>query len=176
MSNQLVGLAVVALLVSFALRRRMRPQPVRPERIGISGALIVLLIGGSLVGTGGRIIGDPVALLLVPVFVAAGAAAGYYLVRTMTFWTDESSGQLWMRGGLLFAAILLATVGLRFGVRDIAYGSIFGPAGAAQGPASHGLLYDLSADLLFLSLGLWTARAVLLLRRHRAHARARAGA
>jgi hypothetical protein len=170
-TSQLFGLALIVVLMGFGMQRRLRPQPVRPQRIAVTGAIIVVVLGISLVGTGGRIIGDPVATALVPVFLAAGAALGYVLVRTMTFWTDPGTGQLWMRGGALFAAILLGTIVLRFGFRAVVYGSPFGPAqpgGGGLGGGS-GLLYDLSADLLFLSLGLWAARAILLVQRHRAH-------
>jgi hypothetical protein len=173
---QLYGLGVMLLLVGLGVVRRMRPQLVRPGRVAVSGVIIVAVVAASLAATGGRVVSDPIALALVPVFVAAGLAAGYYLVRSMTFWTDQA-GRLWMRGGALFVLILLASIAVRLAVRGIAYGSVFGP-GAAVGPAtgftsqssaSHRLLYDLSADLLFLSLGLWGARAYLLVQRYRAH-------
>jgi hypothetical protein len=171
--SQLYGLGFVLLFVGFAVMRRMRPQPVRPQRLMVTGAIIVLLVAFSLVGSGGRIIADPLALVLVPVFAAAGVALGYYLVRTMRFWTDTASGALWMRGGALFALILVGTIAVRFAVRGIAYGTLFGPSGGSgfgpQPSGSRGLLYDLSADLLFLTLGLWAARAYFLIQRHRAH-------
>ena len=175
-TSQLYALAIMALLIGPGVLRRMRPQQVRPGRLLVGGAVIVVVIGLSLVGAGGRIIEDPVALLLIPLFVAAGVALGYYLVRTMTFWSDPATGSLWMRGGALFALILIATVSLRLVVRGLAYGSVLGPPTAAggsllapQATGHQGLLYDLSADLLFLSLGLWLARAYLLVQRHRAH-------
>lgn len=167
-TTQLYTLGFMALMVGFGVMRRMRPQPVRPNRLIVSGVLIVLLIGASLVGAGGAIIGDPVALLLVPIFAAAGVALGYYMVRTMTFWADPATGALWMKGGALFALILVGTIVLRLGVRSVVTGSAFGSGFSA--PSAHGLLYDLSADLLFLSLGLWAARAYFLVQRHRAHA------
>jgi membrane protein CcdC involved in cytochrome C biogenesis len=100
--------------------------------------------------------------------VAAGAALGFILVRTMRFWSDQATGELWMKGGALFALILVATIVLRFGVRAVLTGSLFGSA-SVGGPQQHGFLYDLSADLLFLTLGLWVARAYLVYQRHRAH-------
>jgi hypothetical protein len=175
-TTQLYTLGFVLLFVGFAVVRRMRPQPVRPQRLLIGAAIIVPVLAFSLVGSGGRIIADPVALLLIPVFVAAGVALGYFLVRTMTFWTDPASGTLWMKGGALFALILVATIVVRFGVRVVAYGSAFGSGsfsgsgtGFTQPNAPGSLVYDLTADLLFLSLGLWVARALFLVQRHRAH-------
>jgi len=165
-TTQLYGLAFMALLIGFVVARRMRPQPVRPDRLALGGVAIVAVIGLSLVGTGGSIIGDPVALILIPVFLAAGAALGFYLVRTMTFWADPATGALWMKGGVLFALILVGTIAIRLGVRSVVYGSPFAGGGRS---VPHGFLYDLSADLLFLSLGLWVARAFFVYRRHQAH-------
>ena len=166
-TTQLYSLVFVAVFVGLAVVRRMRPQPVRPGRLAVGGVMITLAIGASLVGTGGSVIGDPLALVLIPLFAAAGVVLGYYLVRTMTFWSDQSTGALWMKGGALFALILVATIAVRFGVRTVVYGSPFG--GGSFGSRPHGLLYDLSADLLFLSLGLWVARAVFLYLRHQQH-------
>jgi hypothetical protein len=170
-ASQLVVLLIVALFLGFVVMRRIRPQPVRPDRL-IRGAVIILVVVGiGLVGTGGGIISDPLALVLVPVFAVAGAALGYFLVRTMTFWTDQDTGTLWMRGGALFAAILVATIVLRFGVRFLLVGSLTSSSPATE----HGFVYDLSADFLFLSLGLWAARAYFIYQRHRQHVGAAAG-
>jgi hypothetical protein len=163
-TGQLVAVAITAVFIGFAVMRRMRPQPVRPDRLLIGGVIIVLVIGFGIVGSGGGIVSDPLALALIPVFLAAGAVLGYYLVRTMTFWADAASGALWMKGGALFALILVGTIVLRFGIRAVIFGSPFAP-----GSGSHGFVYDLSADLLFLSLGLWVARAYFVYQRHRAH-------
>ncbi len=167
--SQLYGLVIMLFFVGLGVIRRIRPQPVRVRRIVIGGVLIVVLVLASLIGTGGRIVSDPVALLLIPVFIAVGVALGYYLVSTMTFWTDQQTGVLWMRGGALFALILVGTIVLRLGVRTVVYGSPFGPSSYGPGTGQRGLLYDLSADLLFLTVGLWGARAFLLYQRRRAH-------
>jgi hypothetical protein len=166
--TQLYGLGMMTLLIGFGVMRRMRPQPLRPNRLIVGGVIIALLVVTSLVGTGAGIVGDPLALVLIPLFVAAGVALGYYLVRTMTFWADPGTGALWMKGGALFALILVGTIVLRLGIRTVIYGSPFGSAGPGRS-VPHGLLYDLSADLLFLTLGLWGARAYFLYQRHRAH-------
>jgi hypothetical protein len=167
-TTQLYGLVFMALMIGFGVMRRMRPQPVRPDRLIFGGVIIVLLLGVSLISTGAGLFGDPLALALIPVFVAAGAGLGYYLVRTMTFWSDPSTGALWMKGGVLFALILVGTIVVRLGIRTVIYGSPFG-SGAPGSSAPHGLLYDLSADLLFLSMGLWVARAWFVYVRHREH-------
>ncbi|MDQ6900313.1 MAG: hypothetical protein M3072_12540 [Candidatus Dormibacteraeota bacterium] len=173
--SQIIGLVMMVFFMGLGLRRRMRPQPLRPGRIAVSGLFIVLLLGSSLAFTGSRILSDPWALLLAPVFLLVGAAVGWYLVRTMKFWTDPGTGALWMQGGLLFALILLGTIAIRFGARALLTGNAFS-GGYGGNPYSdsgysgpHGFLYDLSADFLFLSLGLWVARAGSLLLQYRAH-------
>jgi len=169
--SQLFTLVIVTVVIGLVMARRMRPQPVRPQRIAISGAIIVLLVASSLVGAGRLLVQNPISLLLIPVFVALGVGLGFVLVRTMTFWVDQPTGQLWMKGGVLFAAILIGTIVLRFGIRYIVYGDAFG--GYSSGRAvplspSLALLSDVSADLLFLTLGLWASRAFFLIQRHRA--------
>ncbi len=170
--TQLYVLGVMALIVGIGVMRRVRPQPVRPTRLMVSGAVVAVAVGLGLVGTGGQIMADRVALVLIPVFVAAGVALGYFLVRTMTFWADPATGALWMKGGALFALILVGSILLRLGVRSLATGSLLGPSGGLS-TTPHGLLYDLSGDLLFLTLGLWASRAYLLVQRHRSHVAAR---
>lgn len=164
LNSQLIGVAVMIGVLSLVFWRRMRPQPVQPRRIAISGIIIVVVIAASFIGTGGSLIHDTLAVALAPVFLIAGVGVGLLLVRTMRFWNDPNTGSLWMRGGPLFAIVLVLTLGLRFGARLALTGSMFGPE---PGPSAlhHGFLYDLSADLLLLSLGMWGARAVLLLRR-----------
>jgi hypothetical protein len=167
-TSQLYAVVITALVLGFVVMRRIRPQPVRPNRLLVGGALIILVVAFTLVGVGGSIIGDPLALALVPVFVVAGGLLGVLLVRTMTFWSDPATGELWMRGGAVFALILVGTIVLRIGMRAVLTGNPFG-SGSFNGPQQHSFLYDLSADLLFLTVGLWVVRAFLVYRRHRQH-------
>lgn len=164
--GQLTTIAFIALFVVLGVFRRMRPQQVRPQRVAITGVVIVVVIALSLVGTGGRIIEDPIALALIPVFTAIGIVTGYYLVRTMTFWNDPNTGALWMRGGVVFAVILVASLLLRYGVRLAVFGNLYG-ATPGNLSGAHGLVYDLSADFLFISLGLWASRAFFIVQRYR---------
>ncbi|MDQ6772887.1 MAG: hypothetical protein M3024_07860 [Candidatus Dormibacteraeota bacterium] len=166
--TQLAYAAIFVLVIFFAMRRRMRPQPVRPARLLISGGIIVLVILAGLIPTGGRIFSDPLALALVPVFLLAGIGFGFVLVRTMTFWNDPQTGVLWMKGGAIFASILLATIALRTVGRFLVTGSVDYGSGSATGASPRGgLLYDLAGDLLFLSLGLWASRATFIFLRYR---------
>jgi hypothetical protein len=166
----LLTLAIMLVFVALGVRRRMRPQPVRPNRILLFSLLIVLVVGLSFVSTGAHLIQNPLAVALAPVCLLAGAALGFVLIRTMRFWTDPDTGQLWMAGGALFAIILVGTILLRFGVRYAATGD---PFSAPRPSEAVSPLSILSADLLLVTLGLWVSRAVLLVLRHRQHASAR---
>ena len=166
LQSTLITLVVVVFFMALGVRRRMRPQPVRPNRLLISGAIIVLVIGASFLGTGAHLIENPLGLALMPVCLAAGVLIGYFVVRTMRFWTDRDTGQLWMAGGAAFAIILVGSILLRFGVRYAATGSAFSTPTQAESGSFLGIL---SGDLLLLSLGLWASRAVLLFLRYRQH-------
>ena len=166
MQSTLITLVLVVFFMALGVRRRMRPQPVRPTRLLVSGVIIVLVIGASFVGTGAHAIENPLGLALMPVCLAAGVVIGYFVVRTMRFWTDRDTGQLWMAGGAAFAIILIGTILLRFGVRYAATGNAFSQPTPGE---SGSFLAVLSGDLLLLSLGLWASRAVLLFLRYREH-------
>lgn len=165
----LVGIAFMTFFISLGVARRMRPQPVRQTRILITFVVVLLLVGASIAGTAPHLMTRPLAIVLAPVCLALGAALGFVLVRTMSFWTDADTGQLWMRGGAVFAIVLVATILLRFGVRLALTGSAFGTTGTAalETPTTASIV---STDLLFITIGLWGARAVVLLLRARAHA------
>jgi membrane protein CcdC involved in cytochrome C biogenesis len=164
--SQLLTVLVVAVVFVVVLLRRMRPQPVRPNRLLIRAVLIVVLLGFSLVSTGVGLVHNVLALVLAPVALALGGVLGWVLVRTMTFWTDEGTGELWMKGGAVFAVLLIVVIGLRIGV-TYALGGGNPYAGNAQG--SHGWLTGLTSDLLILSMGLWLSRAGLVYQRYRQH-------
>src|SRR5690348_3159965 len=138
--GRLVPFLLVLVAVGFALMRRMRPQPVRPQRLAVTAFIVVLLLGFAAVGTGVHMLKDVPALLLAPVALAVGCAAGYLLVRHTRFWTRD--GELWMAGGVLFAIVLLLTIVVRVGVR-LAANTQNHPAAVAAG----GFLADLSTDL-----------------------------
>jgi hypothetical protein len=167
-SSQLTGLVITAAIMCLVIWRRMRPQQVGPVRIAISGVIIVLVVAAGFAGTGGALMRDVPALVVAPIFLAAGIALGFLLVRTLSLWTDPDSGEPWMRGGPLFAVILVGTIALRMGARLVTTGSVYGGSPTSVAPA-HSLLYTLSGDLLLLTLGLWAARAFFLLKRLREH-------
>jgi membrane protein CcdC involved in cytochrome C biogenesis len=164
----LVGVAFLMFFVSLGVIRRMRPQPVRQTRILVTFVAILLVVGLSIGGTAPHLLTQPLAIALAPVCLVLGVALGVVLVRTMSFWTDAATGELWMRGGAIFAIVLVGTILLRFAVRLALTGSAFDTTGRAafERPTTASLI---STDLLFITIGLWGARAVVLLLRARAH-------
>ena len=162
---QLYSLIGVAIVVPLVLMRRMRPQPVRPNRLLVRAVVIVALLCFALFSDRRLFLSSGPTLLLAPVALAAGCGLGYLLVRTMAFWTDAQTGELWAKGGVLFLVIVVVTLVLRIGIQTLA-----GPSGRPG--SSGGFLADLSADLILLAMGMWTMRALLLYLRYRQHAAA----
>lgn len=174
MSTPIIGILILAL-IALAVYRRMRPQPVQPRRAAILAAIVVLTSLFSLFGTG-RLVTHPLAIALAVPALAIGAAAGWAMVRSIHFWHDERSGALWMKGGVLYLAVWLGTLILRQGV-NYASGAYSYQAGTtALHHTVNPTLAVLSIDLLFVSMGLWIARATALALRYRAHQRGQAGA
>lgn len=162
--------AVTLVFVGLALYRRTRAQPVKPRQAIVVASVVALLSGLGLVGTG-QAAEQPLELALAPVALALGLGLGLVLMRSIRFWRDERSGALWMRGGVVYVVVWLAVLALRFGVRYTATGTLFASAGTGTPPALHAGWAVLSTDLLFLSVGLWIARAVGLVQRYNAHDR-----
>ncbi|MBV8083620.1 MAG: hypothetical protein JO247_02280 [Chloroflexi bacterium] len=153
---------ITAAILGFVVYRRMQPQPVRASRAVVWGVVIVLLSGLGLLSTGRTHL---LTFAFAPVGLAVGFGLGWYMMSTIHFWRDESTGHLWMRGGALYILIWIACYALRLVVATLSGarpGTFAAPA--ANEPEA---LAVLSGDLLFMSMGLWIARAVALVRRSR---------
>jgi hypothetical protein len=123
-----IPIVIIVLAVAFALYRRMRPQPVRPQRTVVLTLLVVLLAASSLVEAG-QITAHPLALVLALPALALGIGGGLLLMRSIHLWRDEATGVLWMKGGIVYLAVWLATVALR-----LAIASATGPPPLDRGP------------------------------------------
>jgi FtsH-binding integral membrane protein len=161
--GKILPFLLVAVVFAFAIIRRMRPQPVQPQRLATYTAVVVLLLGFSALSSGTHLFTDLPALLLAPVAAAIGCGVGFLLVRTTRFWT-EKDGRLWMAGGVVFAIILVVSIALRVGLRLVAVDTSH-PGTVA----TNGFLVDASTDLLFLSMGMWLTRAAMVYQRWRQH-------
>ena len=157
-------LGIIVVILGLAMYRRMRPQPVRPTRLLITAGVIVLITVISW-ATAPGIFKDPLALALAPLAILVGLGLGALLVRVSHVWRSEN-GELWMSGGLPFAAIFLGTLLLRFALTYAATAEFF-PSGNSSLYEHPSSASDLAADLLLLSVGLWAARATLFVRRYR---------
>jgi hypothetical protein len=136
----------------------MQPQPVRPRRAAVLAGIIVVLSAISLFGSD-RLTDHPLALILALPALLLGFGLGYLLMQTIYFWRDAATGALWMKGGLVYLAVWIATLALRQGVA-YASGAYASHTAGAQ-PVSPALAI-LSADVLIVSMGLWIARATAL--------------
>jgi hypothetical protein len=164
LQTQLITGIVIVVVIGMIIYRRLQPQPVRTGRTIVITAIIVLF---SLLGAAQNplVLAEPLFQMLVPVMLVVGFGLGLLLVQTIRFWREERTGQLWMRGGLLYLAIWMATVLMRYGVSYLATGSIAPTRPASFAPPT--TLGIIAADLLFISIGLWLARGYALLRKSR---------
>jgi hypothetical protein len=162
LQSELITGLVIVVVIGLIVYRRLQAQPVRAGRTVAITAIIVLF---SLLGAAQnpRVLVEPLFQVLVPVMLVVGFGLGLLLMQTIRFWRDEHTGQLWMRGGLLYLAIWMATVGLRYGVSYLATGSIAQTRPASLAPPT--TLGIVAADMLFISIGLWLARGYALLRK-----------
>ncbi len=165
--QSVVTLSIVLLLVAFAMYRRMRPQPVRPQRAVVLAAIIVLFSVVSLSGNN-QLTDHPVAVILALPALLLGIGGGFALMQSIHFWRDEATGALWMRGGIVYLAAWLVTLAIRQGV---AYASGAYDAHTAGARPVNPALAVLAADLLIVSMGLWIARAGALVLKYREYER-----
>jgi hypothetical protein len=163
---RVVPIVAIGALVMFRMFRRSRPQPVRPRRIAISTAILGFVLLLAIAGSLPILLAAPLGLALAPVALAVGCGLGWLLVRTVRFYDDPQTGDLWMRGDAVFIGVVVATIVLRIGVQYAAAGQPVGSAAALTHPT---LPRVISTDLIFLSAGMWLTRGVLLLVRHRRH-------
>ncbi len=169
--SSLPVLIVVLALFAWSIYRRTRSQRVQPIRAIVITTLIVLFSLGALAANT-RLLVDPLFIELAPVTLAVGLIVGSLMMRTIRFWRDRQTGQVWMSGGAAYVAIWLATVVFRLGIDYLATGG-FSTVASAQRNQPPTALSVVASDLLFLSIGLWLARGYALVRRYHEAADAR---
>jgi uncharacterized membrane protein len=165
--QSVVTLSIVLLLVAFAMYRRMRPQPVRPQRAVVLAAIIIVFSAISLSGKN-QLTDHPLAVILALPALLVGIGGGFVLMQSIHFWRDKATGELWMRGGVIYLAVWLVTIAIRQGV---AYASGAYDAHTAGSHPVNPALAVLAADLLIVSMGLWIARAGALVLKYREYER-----
>jgi hypothetical protein len=131
-------------------------------------AFTIVIVALSVLGlvSAPKVLTMPLFLGLAPVALLAGIGLGWVMMRQIRFWRDQATGQVWMGGGFAYVGIWLATMAVRIGIEYASGGFTQGAAAASRTPNN---LTALASDLLFLSIGLWLARGVILLRRAREH-------
>lgn len=153
------------LFFGWVAYRRTRPQPVGIARTVIFTTFILLSSFAGLAANPG-ILRMPLFIALAPVMLLVGLGLGWTMMRQIHFWRDQTTGKIWMGGGVAYVAVWLATLALRLGI-DYAAGNFSGAAATAT--AHPTTLAILASDLLFLSVGLWLMRGFILVRRVREH-------
>lgn len=164
-SSSLLPIIIFLVIIGFFVYRRTRPQRVRLTRTILYTAVIVLVSLGGLAANL-AVFGSLLFLGLAPFALLAGPFLGWLMMRTIRFWRDDGTGQIWMSGGFAYVAIWLATLVLRLGIEYAATGRL-GMAGPPRPAGPLTPLAVIASDLLFLSVGLWLARGFSLVRRYR---------
>lgn len=165
--QQIVTVCIVILIIGYVIYKRIRPQVVRPLRAVITATIIIVLSIVSLFSTN-TLFTHTLALILALPALIIGVVGGFLLMRSIHFWRDEKTGDLWMKGGALYLAVWLVTLILREG------------AAYASGDFTHGkvpftlnpTLTALATDLVIISIGLWIARAIALVLKYREYKQA----
>jgi hypothetical protein len=164
-STSLTPWIILVLVLAWVVYRRTRPQRVRLTRTYVYTAVIVLASVVALTANRG-VLETPLFLGLAPVALIVGVGLGWLMMRTIRFWRDGQSGDVWMSGGVAYVGIWLLTLVVRFGVEYAATGSL-GTAQSSGGERPVTPLSILASDLLLLSVGLWLARGWALARHYR---------
>lgn len=166
-SNPLV-LIVVLALVGWSIYRRTRSQRVRlVQTVAITALIVLSSLLGVVANT--RLLAVPLFVELAPVALLAGLWVGWMMMRTIRFWRDQQTGQVWMSGGAVYVAIWFVILIFRLGIEYLATGG-FSSVATLRGNQTPTTLSVLASDLLFLSVGLWLARGYVLVRRYRQYA------
>lgn len=106
---------IILPLLYLRLRKLMRPQPLKLNRLWIRPA-IILLAGVSV------LVGAPPPLADVPWFVVAagvGAAAGWQWGRLMAIHVDPENGTLMTRGSQAALVVIVLLLAVRIGLRAL---------------------------------------------------------
>ena len=167
-SSNFVVPVIVLALIAWSIYRRTRAQRVRLTQTILITALIVV---SSLIGLGANtlLLANPLFIELAPVALLVGVWIGWLMMRTIRFWRDGSTGQVWMSGGAAYVAIWFVILIFRLGIEYLATGG-FSSTGAIRGNQPPTTLSVVASDLLFLSVGLWLARGYVLVRRYQQYA------
>ena len=106
---------IILPLLYFRLRKLMRPQPLKLNRLWIRPA-IILLAGISV------LVGAPPPLADLPWFLVAagaGAAAGWQWGRLMAIHVDPDKGTLMTRGYQAALVVIVLLLAVRIGLRAL---------------------------------------------------------
>ena len=111
--SYLIPILVILPLLYFRLRRMMRPQPLKLNRLWIRPVLI-LALGLSALGAALPPVAD------LPWFAMAalvGGALGWQWGRLMTIHIDPANGTLMTRGSQAALIVMILLLALRVGLR-----------------------------------------------------------
>jgi hypothetical protein len=106
--------------------------------------------------------GYPLAFEIAPVALALGTVLGFIVMRSVRFWRDDQTGELWMDADKTFLVVWGILVGVRIVVAIVSAATASGPERTQQAG-----WVALSSAFLVASMGLWIARGAVIYRLYR---------
>jgi len=148
-----ISLSIVAVVLFFRMRKAGKGRPLKPNRLWIRPAILVVVATGVVWLQPPAI--TPVSLAIVAASALVGVGVGYLLARHQHLTVDAATGAITSKMSPLGMALFVALFAIRYVVRFMAVGTAVPDQAAAHSPQM--LLYT-DAALLF-ALGLVAAQA-----------------
>jgi hypothetical protein len=158
----LIGPAIAILIIAWRMRRATKGRPLKPNRLWIRPAVLVVIVGLMLL--------HPAPITLRNVAIVGGALAvgvglGYFLASHQHLTIDPATGAITSKLSPVGVLLFLALIAVRYAVRFATVGD--GETGHLSGPQLDAMLVYTDAALFF-ALGLVSAQSWEIWRRAKA--------
>src|SRR5947209_543181 len=143
--------------IMFIYRTMSGTQVVDPKKAARIIGVILIVSAVVFVNTS---YGYALAFETAPVALVLGAVLGFMVMRSVRFWRDERTGELWMQADRTFLAAWGLLVAVRVVLAVVSALTASGPERVQQAG-----WVALSSCFLVASMGLWIARGIVIYRR-----------
>lgn len=155
------GRLLIPLLVVMVVlvARNSRPRRLRPSALWIRPLIFVVLIGAGLLTAPPP--SSPIAIAAMILAVVVGAALGWQRGRLMQIDVHPETHDVTQRASPLGMIFILVLLGVRMGIRDVAFGS-GGIAGLSAGVIASALILLVGAMIIAQSVEMFLRTRRLL--------------
>lgn len=115
--TRLLPYLVPVVVIFVIMRRNLRPRPLRPERLWLTPALILLAAGSALFVS--PMPTDPLTILILIAALALGAAIGWYRGRMTQMSVDPVSHDVTVQVSAMGSLLILGLFAVRYGLRSV---------------------------------------------------------